>query len=471
MSFQKEKMVGKTVTSRRIPSSFRDPSGFLFFREGSIYRQVNTVYKEDYDRLMSCGLYEALVDTRVLIPHQEVDVESVKSDEAYKVIEPEPVPCISYPYEWCFSQLKDAALATLKIQKISLDHGMSLKDCSAYNIQFRKGRPLFIDTLSFEKYREGEPWVAYRQFCQHFLAPLALMSCKDIRLNQLLRVHIDGVPLDLASSLLPFRTRFVFSLLSHIHLHAKSQKYYAGKTVDTSTHRMAHRSFLGLIDSLESAVKKLTWEPQGTEWAEYYKDTSYSPNALRHKRELASELLDRVNAKIVWDLGANVGMFSRIAAGKGIATVSFDIDPAAVEKNYLECVRRGETNILPLVFDLTNPSPNIGWENQERMSLLERGPADTVLALALIHHLAIANNLPLERIASFLGRICSSLIIEFVPKSDSQVERLLSTREDIFPEYTQEAFESEFGRYFSIQSSVRIRDSERTLYLMRKRET
>jgi len=464
-------MVGKTVTSRRIPSSFRDPSGFLFFREGSIYRQVNTVYKEDYDRLMSCGLYEALVDTRVLIPHQEVDVESVKSDEAYKVIEPEPVPCISYPYEWCFSQLKDAALATLKIQKISLDHGMSLKDCSAYNIQFRKGRPLFIDTLSFEKYREGEPWVAYRQFCQHFLAPLALMSCKDIRLNQLLRVHIDGVPLDLASSLLPFRTRFVFSLLSHIHLHAKSQKYYAGKTVDTSTHRMAHRSFLGLIDSLESAVKKLTWEPQGTEWAEYYKDTSYSPNALRHKRELASELLDRVNAKIVWDLGANVGMFSRIAAGKGIATVSFDIDPAAVEKNYLECVRRGETNILPLVFDLTNPSPNIGWENQERMSLLERGPADTVLALALIHHLAISNNLPLERIASFLGRICSSLIIEFVPKSDSQVERLLSTREDIFPEYTQEAFESEFGRYFSIQSSVRIRDSERTLYLMRKRET
>jgi len=459
------------VTSRRIPSSFRDPSGFLFFREGSVYRQINTVYKENYDRLMSCGLYEALVDTRVLIPHQEVDVESARSDEAYKVIKPELVPCISYPYEWCFSQLKDAALATLKIQKISLDHGMSLKDCSAYNIQFRKGKPLSIDTLSFEKYREGKPWVAYRQFCQHFLAPLALMSYKDIRLNQLLRVHIDGVPLDLASSLLPFRTRFAFSLLSHIHLHAKSQKYYADKTVDTSAHRMARRPFLGIIDSLESAVKKLSWQPQGTEWAEYYKDTSYSTNALRHKRELVSELLDRVNPKIVWDLGANVGMFSRIAAGKGIATVSFDIDPAAVEKNYLECVRRGETNILPLVFDLTNPSPNIGWENQERMSLLERGPADTVLALALIHHLAISNNLPLERIASFLGRICRSLIIEFVPKSDLQVQRLLSTREDIFPDYTQEAFETEFQRYFTIQSSTRIEDSERTLYLMQRRGT
>ena len=464
-------MVGKTVTSRRIPSSFRDPSGFLFFRQGSIYRQVNTVYKENYDRLMSCGLYEALVGSRLLIPHQEVDVESARSDEAYKVIKPELVPCISYPYEWCFSQLKDAASATLKIEKISLDHGMSLKDCSAYNIQFKKGRPLFIDTLSFEKYREGEPWVAYRQFCQHFLAPLALMSCTDIRLNQLLRVHIDGVPLDLASSLLPFRTRFAFSLLSHVHLHAKSQKYYADRSVNTRARKMARRSFLGLIDSLESAVEKLSWQPKGTEWVEYYKDTSYSPNALRHKTELVSELLDRVNPKIVWDLGANVGMFSRIAAGKGIATVSFDIDPAAVEKNYLECVRKGETNILPLVFDLTNPSPNIGWENQERMSLLERSPKDTVLALALIHHLAISNNLPLDRIASFLGRICRSLIIEFVPKGDSQVERLLSTREDIFPEYTQEAFESEFQRYFTIQSSAGIRDSERTLYLMRRRET
>jgi len=456
------------MTNKKLSSSFRDPSGFLFFRDGLVYRQVNTVYKENYDYLINSGLYETLVDGELLISHGEVDIEYARSDRAYKIIKPELILFISYPYEWCFSQLKDAALTTLKIQKKSLDFGMSLKDCSAYNIQFRKGKPVFIDTLSFEKYREGQPWVAYRQFCQHFLAPLALMSYKDIRLNQLFRIYIDGVPLDLSNSLLPFRTRFVFSLLSHIHLHAKSQKYFADKTVNTSSHKMGRLSLLGLIDSLESAVNKLKWQPQGTEWADYYKDTNYSSNALHHKKQLVSEFLDKINPKIVWDLGANVGIFSRIASDKGIQTISFDIDPAAVEKNYLECVRKGETNILPLLLDLTNPSPSIGWENKERMSLFERGPADTGLTLALIHHLAISNNLLLNKIADFFNRICKSLIIEFVPKSDSQVQRLLTTREDIFPDYTQRVFESEFRKYFTIQSSGEIRDSKRTLYLMRR---
>jgi hypothetical protein len=458
------------MANKRLPSSFRDPSGFLFFRNGLIYRQVNTIYKENYDRLINSGLYEALVDGELLISHNEVNIDQARSDKIYKIIKPELIPFISYPYEWCFSQLKDAALTTLKIQKKSLDFGMSLKDCSAYNIQFRKGKPVFIDTLSFEKYPQGQPWVAYRQFCQHFLAPLALMNYKDIRLNQLFRVYIDGVPLDLTSSLLPFRTRFTFSLLSHIHVHAKSQKHFADKTVNKSAGKMGRLSLFGLIDSLESAVKKLAWQPQGTEWADYYKDTNYSLNALHHKKQLVSEFLDKVNPKIVWDLGANVGMFSRIASDKGIQTISFDIDPAAVERNYLECVRKDETNILPLLLDLSNPSPNIGWENEERMSLFERGPADTVFALALIHHLAISNNLPLDRIATLLSKICDSLIIEFVPKNDSQVQRLLSTREDIFPDYTQQVFEAEFCKYFTVEGSVRIRDSERTLYLMQKRK-
>ena len=459
------------VANSKLPSSFRDPSGFLFFRDNCIYRQVNITYKENYDYLINSGLYKALVDAELLIPHDEVDINNAISDKAYKVIKPELISFISYPYEWCFSQLKDAALTTLKIQKKSLDFGMSLKDCSAYNIQFRKGKPIFIDTLSFEKYREGQPWVAYRQFCQHFLAPLALMNYRDIRLNQLLRVYIDGVPLDLTSLLLPFRTRFVFSLLSHIHLHARSQKYFADKTVDTSGRKIGHRSFLGLIDSLEHAVNKLKWKPQGTEWADYYEDTNYSSDALQHKKQLVAELLDKINPKDVWDLGANIGLFSRIASDEGIQTISFDIDPVAVEKNYLRCVRDGETNILPLLLDLTNPSSNIGWQNQERMSFLERGPTDTALALALIHHLAISNNLPFYKIADFFSNICHSLIIEFVPKSDSQVQRFLATREDIFSDYTQEIFENEFRKYFTIQDSVVIRDSERTLYLMKRRQT
>jgi hypothetical protein len=458
-------------TNPVVASSFRDPSGFLFWQDGSLYRQVNASYQDNYDHLMDSGLYESLANAGLLIPHKEVNVTPPRPEFAYKVIEPQLVPFVSYPYEWCFSQLKDAALVLLKIQKICFDFGMSLKDCSAYNVQFTAGRPVLIDTLSFEKYRDGSPWVAYRQFCQHFLAPLALMSYKDIRLNQLLRIYIDGVPMDLASSLLPFRTRLRFSLLSHIHLHAKSQKRFARRTAGTSGYKMGRLSFRGIVESLESATKQLEWHPHGTEWADYYEDTNYSQEAFDHKKQTVAEFLDQIKPASVWDLGANIGEFTSIASKRGIFTVSIDIDPAAVEKNYLAWVRGKENNILPLLLDLTNPSPSIGWENQERMSLAERGPADVVMALALIHHLAISNNVPLGRIASFLSRICNWLIIEFVPKCDSQVQRLLATRDDIFTDYTQAAFEREFGEYFVMEDSVIIKGSERVLYLMRGKQS
>jgi len=452
-----------------LPSSFRDPSGFLFFQKGTLYRQVNMGYKDNYECLVNSGLYNALIRDNLLISHEEVDIEPAGSADVYKIIRPELIPFISYPYEWCFSQLQDAALTTLKIQKKSLDFGMSLKDCSAYNIQFKRGRPIFIDTLSFEKYHEGKPWDAYRQFCQHFLAPLTLMSYTDIRLNQLARIFIDGVPLDLTSILLPFRTHLRIALLLHIHIHAKSQKYFADKTMNVRNRngrKMTRHSFLGLINNLESIIEKLKWRIQSSEWANYYEDINYSSQAFQHKKQIVNNFLDSVGPKVVWDLGANVGLFSRIASNKGIETISLDIDPVAVEKNYLDCIKSGESKILPLLVDLTNPSSGIGWENQERMSLIDRGPADAVLALALIHHLAISNNVPLSKIANFLSKISHWLIIEFIPKSDSQVQKLLSTREDIFPDYTQQAFESNFSEIFTIQSAVKIGNSERTLYLM-----
>jgi hypothetical protein len=466
-----EKKVKNQMISENIQSSFRDPSGFLFKRGGNIYRQVNTDYKENYVHLINSGLYKALVGAELLIPHEELDTEAARHDKFYKIIKPVPIPFISYPYEWSFSQLKDAALITLEIQKKSLNFAMSLKDCSAYNIQFKNGKPIFIDTLSFERYREGQPWVAYRQFCQHFLAPLALMSYRDVRLSQLLRLYIDGIPLDLASSLLPYRTRFIFSLFIHVHLHAKSQRYFADKTVNKNIAVISRSNFLSLIDNLESAVKKLKWTPRNSEWALYYKETSYSEKSFNHKKETVSGFLKEINPKNVWDLGANIGIFSRIAAERGIQTLSFDSDPAAVERNYLTCIERGERNVLPLVLDLTNPSPNIGWQNEERSSIVERGPADTALALALVHHLVISNNLTFDKIAEFFDKVCNSLIIEFVPKSDSQVQRLLLTREDIFPDYKQDVFEREFGKYFEIKRSVTILDSDRILYLMQKKET
>ncbi len=460
------------TNSLRHAASFRDPSGFLFQRKGTLYRQVNEVYRPEYERLTESGLYKSLLDDRLLLEHEEVDVPPAEETKAYKIIRPERLQFISYPYEWCFGQLKDAALTTLEIQKRSLQFDMSLKDCSAYNIQFHNGRPVFIDTLSFERYREGEPWTAYRQFCQHFLAPLALMALRDIRLNQLLRVYIDGIPLDLASNLLPGRTKLNFGLLSHIHLHAASQKHYADKTVDkkTVTRRMSRVSFLGLIDSLERLVQKLEWGMIKTEWGDYYDSSlNYTATALEDKRRIVQGFIERIHPENLWDLGANVGFFSRLASDNQIPTLAFDIDPLAVELNYRSVKSNGERYLLPLLLDLTNPSPDLGWNNEERDAFIKRGPTDAILALALIHHMAIANNVPLPMLAEFFHQMGSWLILEFVPKSDSQVQRLLATREDIFPQYTQESLEQIFAEYFTIVESVKIEESERTMYLMQRK--
>jgi len=455
------------------PGSFRDPSGFIYYREETLLRQVQGSYQAEYDLLIGSGLYRKLVDAGLMISHEEESLSIGLTADAYRVLRPERVPFISYPYEWCFSQLKDAALATLQIQKEALQSGMSLKDASAYNIQFRAGKPTLIDTLSFEKYEEGKPWIAYKQFCQHFLAPLVLMSRVDVRLQQLLRIHLDGIPLDLASSLLPRATWLQPGLLTHIHLHGAAQKKYEGEAVRRSSGQgqVSRTGLLGLIDSLEGTVRSQTWKPAGTTWAEYYSATNYSNEAMGGKRRLVAELLDAVTPapKTVWDLGANTGLFSRVASTRGIETLSMDIDPAAVEKNYLECRDSKETHLLPLLGDLTNPSPDLGWALTERRSLNARGPADLLMALALVHHLAIGNNVPLTQVARYFRSLGAWLIIEFVPKSDSQVQRLLASREDIYTDYTVSGFEAAFQPYFEVVRSVPVPDSERTLSLLRGR--
>src|SRR5512138_2589878 len=457
-----------TTSSRELKASFRDPSGFLFWDEGCLYRQVNRAYEADFNLLIESGLYDKLSKAGLLVPHVEAEVASLAPELVFKIIRPERVPFISYPYEWSFGQLKDAALATLSIQRRALKLGMSLKDASAYNIQFVRGKPTLIDTLSFEIYKEGQPWVAYRQFCQHFLAPLALMALKDARLSQLLRVYIDGIPLDLASELLPWKTHLNFGLMTHIHLHASAQKKYAGEKVKSRGGSMSKQAMTGLIESLESTVKKLEWKPGGTEWGNYYDITNYSDAAFEHKKKLVGEWTTRTQSSIVWDLGANNGVFSRVAAEAQAApmVLSWDIDPAAVEQNYRQVKTEKNERVLPLLLDLTNPSPSIGWANRERDSFRERGPVDLALALAVIHHLAISNNVPLPQLADFFAETIKWLVIEFVPKTDSQVQKLLASREDIFPSYTREGFESAFQKRFKIHEAINVNESERVLYLM-----
>ena len=452
------------------PASFRDPSGFIFFNKNKPFRAINNRYREHYDQLIKSGLFKKLVDEELLIPHKEKNIENLKYKNFFKILEPQCLEFVSYPYEWSFSQLKDAALATLRIQKLSMQKGMTLKDASAYNIQFHNGKPMLIDILSFEKYRDGEPWIAYRQFCQHFLAPLALMSYKDVRLNSLLKNSIYGIPLDLASKLLPLKTKINFHLMTNIHLHSKFQSKYSNRSEKITGKKVSSRNLLAIIESLESGIRSLKWHPKGTEWANYYEETNYSKNGIKDKERIIEEYLSKVSPKIVWDLGANNGEFGRIALKNDINLVaSFDMEPAAVEQNYRFVKKNKETKHLPLLLDLTNPSPAIGWRNKERMSLLQRANADTVLALALIHHLAISNNLSFDMQAKFFSEICKSLIIEFIPKEDSNAERLLAVREDIFEDYNESYFVKAFGEYFVIKDKNKIKGSTRTIYLMVKK--
>jgi hypothetical protein len=456
----------------RLGSSFRDPSGFVYATGEMLHRQVNPSYARQYDHLMQSGLYGALADQGWLVPHEELD--HTGSPDAYRILRPEKVPYVSYPYEWCFSQLKDAALLTLDIQILSLSYGMVLKDASAYNVQFRGTRPVFIDTLSFDVYQDGAPWVAYRQFCQHFLGPLALMAHRDLRLGQLLGRYLDGIPLDLASALLPWRTKVRYGLFAHLHLHASSQRRHrddASAGAPVRIPKLPKARLIALMESLRETVLGCRL-PQGrTEWSDYYDETNYSREAMAGKEALVKRLVDETEGGgLTHDLGGNTGRFSRLVAGANRYVVSHDIDELAVERNYLESKRLGSDTVLPLALDLTNPSPALGWALEERSSALDRISNATVIALALVHHLAISNNVPLSMLATLFGRMARTLIVEFVPKEDSQVRRLLATREDIFPEYTQESFERELSRVFEITQTHEVPGTVRTLYSMRRRD-
>ncbi len=460
-----------TGRAERVPGSFRDDAGFVYTRDERIFRQVNRSFADEYDAIASSGLYEELIAAELLVPHRPAPLRDSFTGEAAVVLEVEKIPFVSYPFEWSFGQLRDAALLTLDLQARALSRGFTLRDASAYNVQFVRGRAVFIDTLSIGRWTPGSPWGAYRQFCEHFLVPLALMSRRDIRCGQLLRTYMDGIPLDLGSTLLPMRSRLDPQLLFHIILHARSVRAFANASVSTVSRgaTISARALLALVDGLRRAVESLGWAPTDTEWADYVDNTNYSAVAVTAKRRIVGEALTRLAPRTVWDLGSNTGEFSREASRVAPFVAAFDVDPAAVERNYQRVRREKDQRVLPLLLDLRNPSSGSGWAGEERASLAARGPADTVMALALVHHLAISNNTPLDRIAAFFRRLGRSLIIEFVPKSDSQVAKLLRNRQDTFPEYSQEGFERAFEQHFTLDSRCNVDESERWIYSMTAR--
>lgn len=444
-------------------SSFRDPAGYVYYENNLVYRRINKCYFKQYEHLMTSGLYDELVEKGYLISHKEIE-----RNKDYIVICVDKIPFISYPYEWCYEELKDATLLTLNIQEICLRYDMTLKDASGYNIQFFKGKFVFIDTLSFDFYEEGSPWGAYGQFCRHFMAPLLLMRYVDEGLNCLLKNYIDGVPLELASNIL--KRRGGFTALEHIKLHSKAINKNNDNSDGSKVVSLSKNNVNNMILMMKRQVEKLERKYVSSEWDKYYDNTNYNSVADKCKIKYVNEYLENIDLTsedVVWDLGANDGKYSRIASKIGANVIAFDIDINAVNRNYNFVKNDNEANLLPLILDLTNPSPAIGVNCCERKSLNDRGKVKCVMALALIHHISISNNVSFENVANWFSKLGEYLVIEFVPKEDSQVEKLLRTRDDIFDTYDKNNFEECFSKYYKILMKKNIKESKRIIYLMK----
>ncbi len=454
--------------------TFRDPAGLVFSRRGAIYRQVNASYASQYHQLLETGLYDSLVADALMIGHEEVDDETlIRTREAYRILKPAQVPFISYPYEWAFSMYKEAALLLLEIQRRALNHGMTLREARAYDVQFAEGRPMLIDTLAFDSYTSGDPWSGYEQFCQQFLAPLALMSFVDVSLGQLMRVYINGVPLELAAKLLPRQTWLRPGQLLHIHLNSSGQVTDAQprRLADLARQNIRRQAIDGLIDNLTTTIQEMRWDGDTTDWTQFRDDDAYSSAAYAEKQRLIRTFLADVRPEVVWEIGAGAGDFAKLVTERGAHVVAWDGDPSAVNAAYRRAKTEDERDLLPLLMDITNPSPGLGWSNTERMSMATRADADLVMALALGHHLVLGENIPLRDVAAFFATLGPWLIIEFVPTRDPRAETLFGSAEDSAPHYTQETFEAAFDLFYEVIHRQHITESERVLYLLRKRQT
>ncbi len=452
-----------------IPSSYRDPGGFVFKYDGLFYRIIKYNYQKEYDFLMSSGLYEELVSKKLLISHREYVLPEQVEPDTYKTILPEQIHFISYPYEWCFDQWKDVLLAFLEINRISLSYGLILKDATPFNFTFHKGKPVFIDTLSFSFYKEGKPWLAYRQFCESLLGPLVLMKYNGALWSSEFASSINGFPLTFISKQLSWKTYFKPIVLIHIHLHAKySSHQISGKK---GTSGMNKSKILALMEFIRQAI--VEWNPLSDRvknWNDYYTTKIISQSYLTEKEEIVEYWIRYIKPSQLVDFGANTGNFSIIAAQYSESVISVESDSDCVNKFYCANKNKSIQKITPIVADIMQLSPGVGWDNMERMPLVKRIHADTVLALALIHHLCIGSNLPIGLFASFISSIVQRYaIIEFIPKTDPKIQEMLASRYDIFQNYSEAEFVKQFEEYFELEDIRIIASVNRTLYLWRKK--
>lgn len=453
-------------SSTNHPSSYRDPSGFLFYKNGVLYRQVNKVFADDFEMFMRNGLHDHLIKKNLLIADEIINENLTGDDDWLLTLKPEVIPFISFPYEWCFDMLKDAALLTLQAAKEAMNFGMMLKDASAYNVQWHNGRMTFIDTLSFERYEEQSPWIAYRQFCEHFFAPLALMHYLKEPLQNLLIAYPDGIPLSVAKKILPFKSKLNLHTSLHIHLQASVTNRSRNNAQEKP---FSKQKMNNLLRSLEEGVRSFSLSQPSGVWSNYYEEANQREDYVKNKKQIVSDWLNQLNLNSVFDAGANEGEFSELASEKAQQVISADFDHYSINNLYKKIKGKNNSKIHPLIIDLANPSPAIGVNNEERSSFLNRTTVDLVLALALIHHLSIGKNIPFELLAKMFSEVGEYLIIEFVPKDDEKIQLMLKQKKDVYHWYNEENFKIAFSKYFTIVENCKVGNTNRNLYLMKKR--
>ncbi|NRB61258.1 MAG: class I SAM-dependent methyltransferase [Winogradskyella sp.] len=451
-------------------SSFRDPSGYVVIEGNDVKRVINPLYFKQYQALRDSKFYENLIKKELLIAHEEMS----NSNEEI-ILKAEKIPFISYPYEWSFNMYKEAALLTLRLQKYALEHGFSLKDASAFNVTFHKGKTIFIDTLSFDFYKEGSPWRAYKQFITHFLGPLLLAKYHGSQSLKLMHNFIDGIPLKMVSSMLPFKTKLNPLIYSNIHLLAKSEAKHNEDYDDNGYKvKLSKNGQQNIVKSLYDFIKKLELNEK-SEWGNYYDKTNYSDEAFNQKSKIINSWVADIKPKTLVDIGGNDGTFVRkLDIGIDVSLVC-DIDNNAVDINHKLMKKNKERSTLPLVLDVINPSSAIGLNNKERDSFIDRMKEfapDVTLALALIHHISLTGNVPFVRSAEFFASFSKFLIIEFPKREDSWVKRLLKSKSDFkdyFGWYTIANFETIYSSWFEIIEKKDIQNSERTIFFLKNR--
>jgi hypothetical protein len=452
-------------SKNRTPISYKDPHGYVFEENAQFYRFVDASYQNQYQQLMNSGLYDELVQQNLITPFQEV--ENTYSN-AYKILLPEQLDFLTYPYEWSFEQWKECAVALLKINLCSIKYNMILKDATPFNFCLHKGKFIMFDILSFEFYTDGEPWIAYRQFCESLLAPIGLMKYNQLQWGKLFRSSINGFELAFASKNLALKSYLSFTCLMHIHLHSSIKN-----TVLKNEGK--NRSFLNkakLVQLWESLLNTISsWDISGVNnslWLSYYEDDIQSDGYMNLKIATISTWLDKIKPVTVIDMGANTGKFSVIASKYAQKVIAIESDPYSLNLLYNEC--RGLDNVYPVYADFSDPSPAMGWQNGERKSLLNRLNSDTTIALAVIHHLRITYNIPLQLIAQLFHQITDKfLLVEFVAKSDVKVKAMLAHRSDIFDDYTTKHFIEIFEQLFTLVEERKLLGQERVLYLWERK--